>query len=46
MENLDFKFMAISDYFDSLSDYFESFDYYQDDDSFMLEQLDRDVLLN
>ena len=51
MENLDFKFMAITDYLNSLSDYFGTFDYYQDNDEldepeFMMDQLDKDMMLN
>lgn len=51
MENLDFKFMAITDYLNSLSDYFGTFDYYQDNDEldepdFMMDQLDKDLKLN
>lgn len=51
MENLDFKFMAITDYLNSLSDYFGTFDYYQDSDEldepeFMVNQLDKDMMLN
>ncbi len=51
MENLDFKFMAITDYLNSLSDYFGTFDYYQDNDEldepdFMMDQLDKDLMLN
>ncbi len=55
MENLDFKFMAITDYLNSLSDYFGTFDYYQDNDELdepefmpeiMIDQLDKDLILN
>lgn len=51
MENLDFKFMALTDYLDSLSDYFGTFDYYQENDDldepdFIMDQLDAEMLLS